>query len=230
MKTPAALALLAGLSVAGAVLLNGAAPFGRVALALGLPRVAGTFFSDPAWRGAAAFEAGAYAEAAEAFARVEGYDYQLGVALARDGRYAAALEAFDRAMAADPEDAWARANFDLVSSVYAGTAISFDAAFARVERGEGPTLAAEIGQGGSRATGTGDEVTNAGTALEAPQLTSDGARRISKIFDDRFMRADERWLANLSDVPGDFLAARIYEERKRRIKAGLSQPEPEDPQ
>ena len=43
------------------------------------------------------------------------------------------------------------------------------------------------------------------------------------------MVADERWLEQLSDVPGEFLAARIAQEHKRRVKLGLAPPPAEDP-
>lgn len=229
MTSRAILALVAVTLLAVAAFLGGAAPFGRLSLALGLPQVATVLFVDPGWRGTAALQAGDFGAAARDFARMTGGDYNAGVALARAGSFAAALEAFDRALAANPDDAWARANFDLVRAVYAGTAISPDARFAWSDREDGPTLAAETGQGNVRAAGTGDDVTNAGTSLEQPQLESTGLRRIDKVFDDRFILANDRWLANLADVPGEYLAARIYEERKRRAAQGRAPPDPEDP-
>lgn len=231
MKAPVILGLGAGLCLGVAVLLGGAAPFGRLALALGLPGPARMFFTDPAWLGTAAARAGHFDDAASDFARVPGADYNAGVALARAGRYAAALEAFDRAVAADPKDHQAAANYELITRVYAGTAISTEAAFAIVERDkDGPLAEAEIGLGNVRAAGTGDEATNAGTSLGMAELVSREQVRVRKQFDDRFMLANDRWLRTLADVPGEYLASRIYEERKRRVAAGISPPEPEDPQ
>ncbi|MBB96591.1 MAG: hypothetical protein CML68_18585 [Rhodobacteraceae bacterium] len=213
-----------------ALALGGAAPFGRLALSLGLTGPAGLIFDDPAWRATAAARAGNHDAAATLFAAVPGADYNTGVARARAGRYAAALEAFDRAIAADPDDGQAASNFDLISRVYAGTAISQDAAFALVERDrDGPKAKAPTGLGTVRAAGTGDEATNTGTSLSMAELESRKRQATRKQFDDRFMLANERWLRTLADVPGDYLAARIYEERKRRIAAGLSPPAPEDP-
>jgi Ca-activated chloride channel family protein len=44
------------------------------------------------------------------------------------------------------------------------------------------------------------------------------------------MVANTRWLTALEDVPGEYLAARIAMEYKRRKKLGLTPPEPEDPE
>jgi Ca-activated chloride channel family protein len=81
------------------------------ALAEHRPRQAQRLASDPAWRGAAAYRAGDYAAAAKAFAGA-GPDasYNLGNALARQGRYRQALAAYARALQRDPHDADAAAN------------------------------------------------------------------------------------------------------------------------
>jgi len=214
-----------------ALVLGGGAPFGRLALALGLTGPARLILADPAWQATAAARAGDHAAAARSFALAPGGDYNAGVALARDGRYAAALEAFDRAVAADPDDREAAANFELVTRIYAGTAITLDAAFALIEReDDGPTAEAQVGLGNVRAAGSGDEATNAGTSLSMAELTSRKRLGVRKQFDDRFMLANDRWLRTLSDVPGAFLAARIAEERKRRIAAWLAPPPAEDGQ
>ena len=60
-------------------------------------------------------------------------------------------------------------------------------------------------------------------------LESHGELGVRRIFDDRFMVADGRWLEQLADVPGDYMAARIAAEHKRRRALGLSPPPPEDP-
>lgn len=230
MKAPVLIAISAAACLGLAILCGGAAPFGRLALAVGLTGPARMLLRDPAWLGTAEARAGQYDKAADDFARAPGADYNTGVTLARAGRYAAALEAFDRAIAADPQDHQAQANFELISRVYAGTAISTEAAFAIVERDkDGPVAEAEIGLGNVRAAGTGDEATNTGTSLGMAELVSREQRAVRKQFDDRFMLANDRWLRTLADVPGEYLAARIYEERKRRIAEGLSPPEPEDP-
>jgi Ca-activated chloride channel family protein len=67
---------------------------------------------DPAWRGAAAYRAGDYAAAAQALraAKGGGAAYNLGNALAREGKYQDAIQAYDRALKLDPADADAKAN------------------------------------------------------------------------------------------------------------------------
>ncbi len=91
-------------------------------------------------------------------------------------------------------------------------------------------MKASIAKGSARAAGTGDGATNSGALLGLPELQSNGAREVRKVFDDKFMVANRRWLQTLSDVPGEYLAARIQHERKRRVKLGLAQPVPEDPE
>ena len=62
-----------------------------------------------------------------------------------------------------------------------------------------------------------------------PELESRGITGVRGVFDDRFMVADDRWLAQLEDVPGAYLDERIRFEAKRRADAGLTPPAPEDP-
>ncbi|MGC9420327.1 MAG: tetratricopeptide repeat protein [Rhodovulum sp.] len=226
MRIPLAALLCLGL----AALMGGPAPFGRLALALGLPGLAVPLLPDPAWKGAALARAGRFAEAAEAFVQAgPSAHYNRGVALARDGQFAAALEAFDMAAALNPADHAARANFDLVAAAYGGMAVDPDSvAWWRGDR-EGPRLSAPTGQGGGRAAGTGDAVTNTGANMGLPLLFSEAEGAIRKVFDDKHVRANARWLETLEDVPGAYLGARIAAEHKRRAQAGLSPPAPEDP-
>ena len=65
--------------------------------------------------------------------------------------------------------------------------------------------------------------------LGLAELESRGRLGVRRIFDDKFMVADERWLQQIQDVPGAYLKARIAHEEKTRRKLGLSPPEPEDP-
>lgn len=67
---------------------------------------------DPAWRGAAAYRAGDFADAEHALEQVPGADaaYNLGNALAKQGRYQQAIDAYDRALKIDPVHADAKAN------------------------------------------------------------------------------------------------------------------------
>lgn len=213
-----------------ALFLGGREPFGRLALALGAPSVAARLFEDAQWKAVATYRDDRFGDAAELFknAGPKGF-YNRGNALTRIGQYAAALEAYDAALAQNPDDAEASANYDLVAAFYAGTQVDPDAAVKWGEDKEGATVAASIARGSARASGIGDGVTNTGALMVLPEVQSTGEQRVRKVFDDKFMIASPRWLATLEDVPGAFLAERIAYEHKRRVKAGIAQ-EPEDEQ
>ncbi|MGY9050029.1 hypothetical protein P775_07785 [Puniceibacterium antarcticum] len=219
--------LVAAVCLAFSALLGGSAPLGRVLMSAGLPGLAVPLLRDPDWRGAAAYRAGAYAQAEEAF-RVARSMLNLGNARVRQGEYAAALEAFDAGrMTGDPE---AGANFDLLSVYYAGLALDPETAISwATEKEEGAVLKSSVAQGSARAAGTGSQTSNAGALIGLPDLESHGPLGVRRVFDDKFMVANRRWLATLQDVPGEYLAARIRFEHKNREKAGLAPPAPEDP-
>lgn len=82
------------------------------ALASGRYRQAQKLAHDPMLRGSAAYRAGDFKAAAKAFGEAAGAQarYNQGNALARMGRYDDALKAYDRALAADPGLADAKAN------------------------------------------------------------------------------------------------------------------------
>lgn len=212
-----------------AVVLGGGAPFGRLALALGAPGVAQLFFDDPAWDGVAWYRSGRYEKASQSFALSKS-GLNKGNSEARRGNYAAALEAYDGARLAG--DTLADANFDLVAAYYAGLALDPEtpiAWFTEKDGGDDPPVDSFVARGNARAASTGDGSTNTGALIGLPELVSRGRLGVRKVFDDKFMVANRRWLTSLEDVPGEYLAARIAMEHKRRKKLGLSPPEPEDP-
>lgn len=220
------LALFTAGFLLGSFALGGSAPLGRMLLATGQPDLAAQVFDTPEWRGIAHFRAGYFDVAANDFAEARQF-FNLGTAQAFAGEYAAALEAYD--IAISQGDARAKANFDVVAAYYAGLAINPDALGLFPKREEGPTAEAEVGEGSGRAAGTGDGVTNTNTMMGLTQLDSRGKLGVRRVFDDQFMAADERWLLQLEDVPGAFMAERILQEHKRRTKLGLSPEPPEDP-
>lgn len=221
-----ALAFLAVLTLTLALALGGTAPFGRVLMAVGLPGLAAHVFQSTEWQGAASYRAGDFDAATGLFTDAEAF-YNLGNTEVQRGRYAAALEAFDRARAHGHADA--EANFDVVSAFYAGLRIESDALVLFPKRKDGPAEESFIARGDGLAAGTGSEVTNNNTMMGLVELESRGRLGVRQVFDDKFMVADQRWLEQLADVPGEYLAARIALEHKRRVKRGLSPPEPEDP-
>ncbi len=219
------LAILSVALLTLATVIGNTAPFGRLFMALGMNSLAARVFDDPGWQGAALYRAGDYQGAAAAFEAANAL-YNLGNAEAHRGRYAAALEAYDLAITRGNPDA--QSNFDVVAAYYAGLQIDPEALGLFPGRKDGPQADSFIARGDARAAGTGSEVTNANTMLGLAELDSRGRLGVRRIFDDKFMVADERWLNQLSDVPGEFMAARIAQEHKRRVKLGLSPPEPED--
>ncbi len=218
-----ALAVFAIISLTLSAALGGSAPLGRVLLASGLPGAAAMLFSDPYWRGVALYRAGDFTQAIEAFDAAEA-SYNRGNALVHTGAYAAALEAYDFALVREDPDA--RTNFQLVAAFYAGLALDPDALILMPRRKEGPKVDSFVARGNARAAGTGDEANN--TMLGLAELDSRGRLGVRRIFDDKFIIADKRWLAQLTDVPGEFLKARLLKEHKRRLKAGIAPPPAED--
>ncbi len=220
------LALITLIAAGLALALGGTAPFGRLLLSAGFPGLAARLFNDPAWQGVAYYRRGSMQRAKNAFLKA-GEHYNLGNAEVGLGAYAAALEAYDIAMAEPDSDA--QANFDLVAAFYGATAVD-PAALGRFPKREtGSEMESFVAQGDARAAGTGDAVTNKNTMLGLAELDSRGQLGVRRIFNDRFMVADERWLQQLADVPGDYLKARIAHEAKARAKLGLTPPAPEDP-
>jgi Ca-activated chloride channel homolog len=74
-------------------------------------------FEDPAWKANALYKAGDYSAAATALSRLPGGAYNQGNALARAGQIEEAVAAYDKALAANPDDADARFNRDLVQKL-----------------------------------------------------------------------------------------------------------------
>lgn len=119
MKRAALILAIAPLCVA--LILFGPRLAAHALLSAGLASPAAALFDDPAWKGAALYAAGRWKEAAEAFAREPISAYNLGNALARDGRFEEAIAAFDRALAANANDEDAAFNKALLEAALQGS-------------------------------------------------------------------------------------------------------------
>lgn len=95
--------------------------FGRLLLYAGRPALAAKLLYDPAWRGAAHYQAGSYDAAIRDWKQSDDSNnaYNLGNALARDGKLQGALKAYEIALKRNPEDQDALANRKLVLAVLA---------------------------------------------------------------------------------------------------------------
>ncbi|WP_371168867.1 VWA domain-containing protein [Aliiroseovarius sp. 2305UL8-7] len=87
---------------------------GQAAFEAGAYLDAATLFEAPNWQATAAYRAGDYATATEGFAND---DYNLGNALAKSGQFEAALAAYDKALVVDPGNEDAQFNRDLIADL-----------------------------------------------------------------------------------------------------------------
>ena len=200
------LALALGLALAA-----GPAPFGRLALSVGMPSLAAGLVEDPNLRGVALYRLGRYYAADRAFAEAGlSATFNRGDTLAATGRYPDAVAYFDAALFADPDDADARFNRELVARLVptiVGTSNEIDGVPATVETDS------------SRAQPTKRDVPQAETLIEQ-----------QRVLDPRVGRAiaaSEEWLATLPDDPGLYLKKRLRAEYEHRQDLGLANP-PED--
>ena len=200
-----ALALLA----IGLAVLAGPGAFGRLGLELGLPGLAAPLIQDPMSRGVALYRAGDYQLADKAFAEAgRAATYNRGDTLAATGQYALAVAYFDAAIFADPSDADARYNRDLVAKrvpPVVGESNSIDGVAATVltDKSDAATTAREIPKAKSL----------------APQFAVVRPRTGSATV------ASTDWLATLPDDPGVYLKLRLKAEQERRQDLGMANPE-----
>lgn len=176
-------------------------------LAAGRPAAAAHEFRDPDWRGIAWFRAGHYGKAAAAFAQAStpSARYNLGNALVHLGRLREALAAYDAALKANPHDADARHNRNLVLRWLLAQERS---------RGEpAPEGSRAHRQSGGAARGGH----GAGTGAYSGSLSGSAGRGSEQTLN--------KWLRKIPDDPGGLLRRKfVYELAKRRQEGETSGP------
>ncbi|MGI6854863.1 tetratricopeptide repeat protein [Mesorhizobium sp. 1B3] len=156
--------LLTGLSLALAVVVLVLATndrLGRLLLHAGHPALAARLLHDPAWRGVAHYQTGSYDTAIRDWKQSNDNNnaYNLGNALARDGKLQSALKAYDIALKRNPEDQDALANRKLVLAALAAqrSAGSQPVGSANASGGrESSAARSQTDQGGDDASSQGD--------------------------------------------------------------------------
>lgn len=185
-----------------ALIAAGPQAIGRLFLWGQMPGLAALFLSDPVERGLALYRAGDYARADAAFAKAgRSQTYNRGLSLAAVGEYPLSVAYFDAVLFANPADAEALHNRDLVARMYP------------------PTQGVSIVPG--RISGAGGLGAGAATAQSSAGIQDPETQRP---IDAKGLVASEDWLATLSDDPGEFLRLRLRAEYERRAEQGLIRP------
>lgn len=198
----AALILLTG---GAAVALDGSAPFGRLALSLGFPRLAEPLLEDSHWKGVALFRQGRYQDAVAALraAGPEGY-YVRGNALAWAGRVKEAIEIYDAQIFRAPRDEDSHFNRKLLLDF---AAVVGEGRLSDDGMTKGVVVGAEA-----------DEAEKIDAMTEAWNRWRESGRRT---FSDQAVVASKEWLTTLPDEPGLYLKLRLAAEHKRRFDARI---------
>lgn len=198
------------IALTGLLLLALAGPqgWGRLALRAGWDAPAARILGDPAARGVALYRAGDYPAADAAFAEAgRSQTYNRGLSLAARGDYPLSVAYFDAMLFANPADAQARANRDLVALMYPP------------ERGASAVPGRIAGGGGAPP----------GPALIADALANASGPEWERKLDRRGIAASDAWLETITDDPGEFLRLRLRAEYERRAGLGLIRPAEADP-
>lgn len=201
MRAPLPLLVLAAGLAALAV--AGPEALGRLALRAGWDGAALRLLTDPAARGVAQYRRGDHAAADASFAEAgRTQTYNRGLSLAATGDYPLSVAYFDAMLFANPADAQARQNRDLVAAMYPPA------------RGESIVPGRLRGAGGMQPKGTpiSDLLANA----SGPEWQRNPGRR--------GIAASDAWLETISDDPGEFLRLRLQAEFDRRAQLGLIRP------
>jgi Ca-activated chloride channel homolog len=209
----------------------------RQELAAGNAEEAAALFEDPEWRGIAQYRAGNFSESAAAFRERDDADgqYNLGNALARQGRFEPAIAAYDRALAIDPDAEDARYNRGLVKELLERQKAQGGEGGEQSRPGErGQSNMQESGKPSDQAGeegGTGDpEAADQGASPESDEETMQEDLEAMRQELERAARASEQEDGASGDRtdPAMLAAARREQERQQALEQWLRRI-PDDP-
>lgn len=217
---------------------------GMAALEAGEPRKAAELFESEAWEAAARYKGGDFEAAARAFERQGGAagNYNLGNALARQGRFEEALEAYDAALALDPDFEDAKANRSVTEK-------ALKERQERQQQGQGekaegekvdgeaePPQNAQKDEDGDKLVRDedgdkfvededGDKVLEdeEGNQLVEAQGGSESAEGVAadgEALDEEEKVALQQWLRRVPDDPGGLLKRKFQLQHQERLKQG----------
>jgi Ca-activated chloride channel family protein len=157
---------------------------GRIAFDRGDYAAAKELFTDPMWRGIAAYRAYDFLAAAENFRKVEGLAgrFALGNAEAQNHAYEKAIKAYDDVLGAQPDHAAAKHNKAIVEAALEAQ----EAKRRKQEQGETPP----------------DEKAD---EMRVDKKQKDGKRIVVKADDLTTPGAAEAWMREVQTSPADFL-------------------------
>ena len=168
---------------------------GRYYFDKGDAREAANRFEDPMWKGIACYRAGDLPCAVDSFAGLDtaAANYDMGNALARQGKYALAVEAYDRALRLAPDHADAAFNRALVTAAM------------------------------RRPKPRDDEQTEEAPDMKPDKVQFDDKGKTGKTGRVDVSQAEvqaDAWLAGVQSDPGEFLRARFAAEAARAKPTG----------
>ncbi len=144
---------------------------------------AAKLFEDPMWKGTAAYRAGKYIDAADAFARVPTAAglFNMGNALVKGREYAQAVQAYEQALVDDPDHQAAARNLEVARAIIAR--------LTRVRQQEDTGEQTELGA---------DDYKFDNTSGEGKEIIITGQGKLR-------LDSAAQWMRSVDTRPGDFL-------------------------